>query len=75
MVPAPGQCTQSKMVLSYSGKPPHMVTPTKKGGFTCDCPSWKSMSICSHTIAVAENLMNLYNFCIRRKGYPMSQIW
>ena len=29
LVPAPGQLPEARMVLSYSGKPPHMFTPKK----------------------------------------------
>lgn len=57
MVPAPGQSPDARMVLSYSGKQPHLVVPSKKGGgFDCDtnCPSWKCLRFCSHTVAVAE---------------------
>ena len=48
MVAAPGQSAESRMVLSYSGKAPHMVTPKKGGGFSCDatCPNWKSIGFC-----------------------------
>ena len=50
---APGQSLEARMVLSYSGKPPHMVTPKKNGDFSCDgsCPNWKSLGICSHSVA------------------------
>ena len=53
---APGQDPQARMVLSYSGKAPHMVTPKKGGGFSCDssCPNWKALGVCSHSVAVAE---------------------
>ena len=56
IVSAPGQTPESRMVLSYCGKVPHLVTPTKGGGFSCDgnCPNWKSLGFCSHSIAVAE---------------------
>jgi hypothetical protein len=56
IVPAPGQSSEARMVLSYSNKTPHMVTPVKGGGFTCDmnCPNWKSIGLCSHSVAVAE---------------------
>ena len=56
IVAAPGQLPEARMVLSYSGKPPHMVTPQKNGDFSCDasCPNWKSLGICSHSVAVAE---------------------
>ncbi len=51
IVPAPGHCAETRMVLSYSTKVPHMVTPTKAGGFNCDssCPNWKSFGLCSHS--------------------------
>lgn len=44
MVHAPGQSLQARMVLSHSGKAPHLVTPNKGGRFSCDsnCPNWKS---------------------------------
>ena len=44
------------MVLSYSRKVPHMVTPRKGSDFSChsSCPNWKSLGLCSHSIAVAE---------------------
>ena len=44
------------MVLSYSGKPPHLVTPKQTGDFSCDssCSNWKLLGICSHSVAVAE---------------------
>lgn len=57
IVPAPGQDEEARMVQSYcSKKTPHLVTPTKGGGYACDvnCPNWKSISICSHSVAVAE---------------------
>ena len=56
IVPAPGQSPEARMVLSYTGKTPHMVTPTKGGGFSCDsnCPNWKSLGVCAHSVAVAQ---------------------
>ena len=54
---APGQCPTARMVLSHTGKRPHLVTPKRKGGFACDddCPQYCSSGLCSHVIAVAEN--------------------
>lgn len=45
-----------KMVASKSspGKP-HLVSCLKSGKFTCDCINYKSKSLCSHVIAVAES--------------------
>lgn len=56
IAPAPGQDKAARMVLSYSGKVPHLVIPKKGGKYACDsnCPNFKSLSICSHTVAVAE---------------------
>ena len=69
IVPAPGQDPEARMVLSYSGKLPHMVTPNKGGEFCCDlnCPNWKAMGICSHTVAVAEVNKKLQQFLSSRK--------
>ena len=40
--------------LQWKGSAPG--DPTRGGGFSCDssCPNWKSLSFCSHTVAVAE---------------------
>ena len=67
IVSAPGQDPEARMVLSYSGELPHTVTPTK-GGFSCDsnCPNWKAMGICSHTVAVAEVNKKLQQFYLAR---------
>ena len=58
IAPAPGQApkAEARMVLSYSGKAPHMVLPRKGGDFSCDgsCPNWKALGICSHSVVVAE---------------------
>ena len=56
MSSAPGQPEQARMVLSRSGKRPHLVLPCKGGRFKCDadCLNFKSLGVCSHTVAVAE---------------------
>ena len=53
---APGQPMSARMVVSSSGKRPHLVSPCKGQVFKCDndCLNFKSMSICSHTVAVAS---------------------
>ena len=55
IVPAPG-ITNAKFVLSYSGSKPHLVVPKQSSIFACDseCPNWKGMRICAHSVAVAE---------------------
>ena len=57
------------MVLSYSGKIPHMVSYNKTGDFTCDnnCPNWKGLGICSHSVAVAEVNGQLQEFLSSKK--------
>ena len=44
------------MVLSRSGKHPHLVKCGKGGRVSCDsdCPNWKSLNICSHCVVAAE---------------------
>ena len=57
IVPAPGHPSEAKMVISRSGKRPHLIFPKKKsGGLSCDddCPQYKSAKLCSHTVAAAE---------------------
>ena len=56
MSSAPGHPEQARMVLSRSGKRPHLVLPCKGGRFKCDadCLNFKSLGLCSHTVAVAE---------------------
>ena len=34
-VPAPGHCAETRLVLSRSGKRPHLVLPCKVKGFKC----------------------------------------
>jgi hypothetical protein len=75
MSPAPGQSSQARMVLSFGGKVPHMVIPTQGGGFNCDsnCPNWKSLCLCSHTVAVAEangKLAEFIAFVRKKKRVP-----
>ena len=74
MSPAPGQSLESQMVLSYSGSAPHLVTPVKGGGYSCDanCPNWKSLAFCSHTVAVAQRNGQLPQFLqfLRKKKKP-----
>ena len=69
IVMAPGQDEQARMVLSYSGHAPHMVVPKKGGDFSCDanCPNWKSLGLCSHTVAVAEVNHKLATFLAARQ--------
>ncbi len=52
------------MVISKSGKRPHLVTPKKNGSMTCDsdCPHYKSAGICSHVVATAISTNRLSQF-------------
>ena len=53
---APGSSEEARMVLSHSGQQPHLVVQCKGRKFKCDsdCANYKSMGICSHSLAVAE---------------------
>ena len=65
IVQAPGHSAEAKMVISHSGKRPHLVLPKRKsGGLTCDadCPQYKSAKLCSHTVATAEYNKQLDQF-------------
>ena len=56
IISAPGFENGSKMVLSKDGKRPHLVQVGKGGSISCDseCQNWKSLSVCSHCVAVAH---------------------
>ena len=56
IVSAPGVGSGANFVLSYSGQRPHLVIPKRGNMFACDqnCPNWKSLSVCAHSVAVAE---------------------
>ena len=62
---APGCGPESKMVISRQGKRPHLVTKGKGYRHSCDndCPKWKSLRICSHTVAVTQRNEHLLEFC------------
>ena len=61
---APGLDLKSRTVMSYSGKCPYLVSAKKTGQYICDkaCGNWKSLSLCSHTVAVAETNGELRKF-------------
>lgn len=64
IVSAPGVGDGAKFVLSYSGRKPHLVVPKKGGAFACDgeCPNWKALNICAHSVAVASLCGKLSEF-------------
>ena len=64
MAAALGQSHEAHMILSYAGKAPHLVTPGKGGGHNCgmNCPNWKSIGFCSHTVSVAGANKKLAQF-------------
>lgn len=68
-----GQDSEARMVLSYSGKAPHLVTP-KKGGDYSSCPNWKAMGICAHCVAVAEINKKLSQFLSSKKRKKQANI-
>ena len=61
---APGYPADAKMVESRGGKRPHLVVAGKGGQFKCDeeCLNFKSIGICSHTVAVAQLNNSLQQF-------------
>ena len=51
---APG-LSDAKMVASFTfPQKPHLVNIVAKGKMTCDCLNYKTRSLCSHVLAVAE---------------------
>ena len=44
------------MVKSFSSSKPHLVMAKNTGQYSCDshCPNWRSLKICSHSVAAAE---------------------
>ena len=56
MCTVPGrENSKDRMVKSNSGPRPHIVTARKTGQYVCECPNWKSLRICSHSVAAAED--------------------
>ena len=55
IVSAPGCDPAARLVISRTGKRPHLVLPTK-AGYKCDsdCANFKGLGICSHTVVVAH---------------------
>ena len=50
---------------------PHFVSLAKNGKTTCeDCPGWKSLKLCSHTVAAAEKSGRLLKYVkwLKEKG-------
>jgi len=61
---APGHPKKARTVMSRSGQRPHLVLPCKSSQFKCDsdCVNFKSLGICSHSVAVAEINQQLLEF-------------
>lgn len=61
----PGGSTKDCFVLSKSNTLPHHVKGSSNAEYTCDdrCLHYKSISICSHTIAAAHSNGELREFC------------
>lgn len=61
---APGFGNGDRMVKSNSGSTPHLVTVSKDYQYKCDdrCAQYKSLAICSHTVAAAESNGDLQKF-------------
>ena len=54
---SPGGSAKDRIVKSTSGSRPHLVLSKKGGQFVCDndCPNWKSLSVCSHSVVAAQD--------------------
>ena len=63
IVSAPGMQT-SWYVESKSKQAPHLVRMSPKGSISCDkaCEHFRSISICSHTVAIAQKTGTLESF-------------
>ena len=59
---APGCDSSSRMVKSTSGSRPHLVVWKKSEQFCCECPNWRSLGICAHSVAAAEDKHDLHAF-------------
>lgn len=61
IVTASGSDNGGKFVLRYRGSKPHFV---KQEVVVCDsdCPNWKALRICAHSVAVAEMRGKLFEF-------------
>ena len=72
MVPAPGVDGEANFVLRCTRPRPHLVVPKKGGGFSCDenCPSWKVLKICSHSVAeMSEKLADFVEYSRKSKAH------
>lgn len=69
--PAPGYGPECKVVMSRHGKRPHLVTKGKGNKFSCDndCPNWKSLGICSHSVSVAHLNGQMREFCDQHRKH------
>lgn len=78
--PAPGHPPEARMVASRSGKRPHLVVSAGKSGqFKCDseCLHFKSVGLCSHTVAVAHANNSLQQFIawfVKAKKHQISRM-
>ena len=52
------------LVKSNSNPRPHFITVKRSGQYCCDseCPNWKSLCMCAHSVAVAEKEGDLERF-------------
>ena len=71
---APGY-DKGHTVKSSSGKRPHLVMSKNKGQYCCDsdCGNYKSLSICSHSVAAAEidgELKGFIDWFVKAKKRP-----
>jgi hypothetical protein len=53
IVDSPGS-NNVKICISYTSPRPHIVTIYESGKTTCDCKNYESLSMCAHSVAVAD---------------------
>ena len=54
MCTVPGGHQKDRIVKSSSSLTPHVVSAKKSGQYS-KCPNWKSLRVCSHSVAAAED--------------------
>ena len=69
--PAPGS-VNAKLVESKSGQRPHFVVRKSSSKYNCDsdCPMWKCLKLCSHTIACVYQDGCLQEFLAHATSVP-----
>ena len=62
IVEAPGN-HKGFLVASDTGATPYFVAVKKNGVCICQCEGFKTASLCSHSLAVADHVAKLHKYC------------